>query len=564
MKLLLVSIVALTLTALLLMTYSRAPSTASAATFAAVSAGQAQSCALVASPGAVKCWGFNVGGQLGIGTASAPYTQSAVPLPVCASGVWNGSTCNGGSALTGVYAISSGSSADHHCATIAYLILECWGYNPSGQVGNGTTASPVVNPSVVQCQSTSSYCNSTYHFLAGIVSTAAGSRHTCALDAAGYVWCWGRNVEGQLGDGTTTTRNYATRVCATGSGQDCTNGTLLSSVTAIAAGHDFTCALTSSGGVKCWGRNVAGQLGDGTTTNRSLPVNVSGLTSGVASLTAGGEFACAVVSGGAKCWGYNGDGAIGDGTTTSRSTPVSVCASGAWNGSICNGGSALGGVSKISAGVGHACAVMTSSPYVKCWGSQAFGQLGNSVQSYSSYALNPVSWTVPSWGEPQPSALSAGGAHTCVIISSYAECWGWNLFGQLGNNSTDSTTTWIGHDTDKDGCTDAKELGPNHALGGQRDPTNFYDFFDTPDGSGVRDKIIDSADANRIAARYSATGNPSADPLTPPPPAPAYHAAFDRQDDPASSQAWDLIAGDGQILVADIVLLNGQSGDSCA
>jgi hypothetical protein len=127
-----------------------------------------------------------------------------------------------------------------------------------------------------------------------------------------------------------------------------------------------------------------------------------------------------------------------------------------------------------------------------------------------------------------------------------------------------STASWIGNDTDKDGCIDAYELGPEHALGGQRDPTNFYDFFDTPNDSGVRDKVVDSADANRISARYLSTGNPSADPLTTPPPAPTYHPAFDRQDDPASSQAWDLIVGNGQILVADIVLLNGQSGDSCA
>ena len=201
---------------------------------------------------------------------------------------------------------------------------------------------PVVNPGVVQCQSSSSYCNSTYHFLAGIVGTAAGSRHTCALDAGGYVWCWGRNAVGQLGDGTTTSRSYATRVCATGSGQDCANGTLLSGVTAIAVGKDFSCALMTSGGVKCWGLNSTYQLGDGTLTNRSLPVNVTGLSSGVASISAGDSHVCAVVSSAAKCWGYNDDGEIGDGTTTSRSAPTTVC------NSTCSG--SLSNVSKLTAG----------------------------------------------------------------------------------------------------------------------------------------------------------------------------------------------------------------------
>src|SRR4029077_16422237 len=98
-------------------------------------------------------------------------------------------------------------------------------------------------------------------------------------------------------------------------------------------------------------------------------------------------------------------------------------------------------------GDGHTCAAMTSAKYVKCWGSQYFGQLGNGVASTDS-ALNPVDWSVPSWADstkPQTTALSAGGAHTCAIISTYVECWGWNDYGQLGNNGvTGSTSTWIG------------------------------------------------------------------------------------------------------------------------
>jgi alpha-tubulin suppressor-like RCC1 family protein len=502
----------------------------------------------------VKCWGRNEEGQLGIGTYSAPYTLSSKPLPVCASGWWNGTTCNGGSAFTGVYAISAGSTASTTCGTIVYLIMECWGQNDFGQTGNAT-AVPMMNPGVVMCQSTSSYCNSTYHFLAGIVGMATGDFHTCALDAAGYVWCWGDNRAGQLGDGTTTRRIYATRVCATGSGQDCTNGTLLSGVAAIAIGKLFSCALTTGGGVKCWGTNSDGQLGDGTTTDRSLPVNVSSLTSGVASITAGNAHACAVVSSGAKCWGYNGDGELGDGTQTSESTPTTVCDSSPTN---CSG--SLSGVSKLSAGTGHTCAVRTSAPYVKCWGSQYFGQLGNGVQSFYSQ-LYPADWTPPNWSQAQPSALSAGAVETCAIISSYAECWGWNLFGQLGNGTTVDTTTWTTQDTDKDGCTDAQELGPNRGLGGQRDPTNFWDFFDTPNATNVRDKVVNSDDYSRISARYYTDGDATVDPLSLPPTT-GYHPAFDRTY--VGPNIWNLGPPDGHIRIDDLTNLNRQLGDSCA
>jgi len=143
---------------------------------------------------------------------------------------------------------------------------------------------------------------------------AAGDTHACAVTEDGAAKCWGHNYNGQLGDGTRTDRHKATVVRGLGSG-----------VVAIAAGGYHTCALTEAGRVKCWGDNIAGQVGDGTTTLRTTPVAVKGLESDVVAITAGIYHTCALtVAGAAMCWGSNFDGELGDGTTTRRPLPTLV------------------------------------------------------------------------------------------------------------------------------------------------------------------------------------------------------------------------------------------------
>jgi alpha-tubulin suppressor-like RCC1 family protein len=239
---------------------------------------------------------------------------------------------------------------------------------------------------------------------------ASGS-HTCTVSTAGGVKCWGDNFSGQLGNGTT--KDSTSPVAVSG---------LASGVATIAAGNSHTCAVLTTGTAKCWGYNGAGGpsagggLGNGTSKNASKPVTVSGLT-GASTITAGYEHTCAALTNGTvKCWGTNSSGQLGNGSTASRATkPVVV--------------SGLTGVVAVSAGFDHNCALLGDGS-VKCWGSNSYGQLGN--KSTASYSRKPV--TV--FGLSGAVAVTAGGDHSCALLGSGAvKCWGDNFFGQLGNNT---------------------------------------------------------------------------------------------------------------------------------
>ena len=336
-----------------------------------VSAGWGHTC--VTSSGAVKCWGDNYYGQLGDGT------NNTSNVPVNVSGLSSGAS-----------EISAGGW--HTCALTDSGAVKCWGDNGDGQLGDGTTTNRNVPIAVSGLSS-------------GIIAIAGGGDHTCALASSGAVKCWGDNEYGQLGDGTTVNRNVPVNVSGLSSG-----------IIAIAGGGAHTCALASSGAVKCWGDNEYGQLGDGTNNDSNISVNVSGLSSGIIAIAAGGEHTCALTSSGAlKCWGANGDGQLGNGRSN---VPVDVSG-------------LSSGIIAISAGGVHTCA-LTYSGAVKCWGFNWYGQLGDGTGGYWRNDSNvPVAVSGLSSGI---SAISAGWYHTCALTDSGAVgCWGRNNYGQLGD-----------------------------------------------------------------------------------------------------------------------------------
>jgi len=248
--------------------------------------------------------------------------------------------------------------------------------------------------------------------LSAQASITTGRNHTCALLGTGAAICWGSNLNSQLGDGTTTNRLTPTAVTG-----------LDSDVTAITGGTRHTCALLATGAVTCWGDNTDGQLGDGTTANRLTPTAVTGLDSDVTAITAGHNHTCALLATDAvHCWGYNGYGQLGDGTTANRLTPTAVTGLDS-------------GVTAISASRFHTCALLATGA-LTCWGWNGYGQLGDGT---TANRLTPTAVTGLS---SDVTAITAETFHTCALLATGAvRCWGYNGYGQLGDNSTANRAT---------------------------------------------------------------------------------------------------------------------------
>jgi alpha-tubulin suppressor-like RCC1 family protein len=391
-------------------TYGSTPTTVSGLISGAVAIGVGYGVmAALKDDGSVVTWGDNQYGQGGNGSrvalGSIPRAASAVTEKVVALGV-------------GYYT---------SCAITEKGSPQCWGNNYHGQLGDGTSVERLAPAAVTDLPAS------------GVAEVALGDDFGCARMTSGAVKCWGANAYGQVGDGSTTLRARAvdaagltagvaglamSRSAAFARRADGSTVTWGSGVTtptpspALGTGHSqvvtgdyHQCVLTSAGGVKCVGANNRGQLGNGSLLPSATLVDVTGLTSGVKSISARGQLSCAVTTGGgAKCWGDNASGILGNGSSSSLSTvPVDVSG-------------LTSGVDFVAAHSAYACAALVAGG-VMCWGNSSNGRLGNGVTSSSAQrtpiAVDNLTDRVTSLG------LGADRACGATSIGSVL-CWGRN------------------------------------------------------------------------------------------------------------------------------------------
>jgi alpha-tubulin suppressor-like RCC1 family protein len=342
------------------------------APFKQIISGLNHSCGLNEA-GQVKCWGYNQG-TLGNNGA----TDSGSPSDL---------------GLTGVKSISSGGY--HTCAITATDTVKCWGLNGDGQLGTGDLNSTLVPVDVVG--------------LTGVKAVATGRYHTCVITATDTVKCWGRGTSGELGNNMSVSSLTAVDVSG------------LVGVKSIVAGTSFNCAILATGAVACWGAGDYGQLGNGVAgatvpgSNSAVPIEVASLAN-AKMLSAGTAHACAITATNTvKCWGYNFDGQVGV-STLSPQEPISDVAG-------------LTAIKSISARQSNTC-VVTATDTVKCWGSNLSGLLGSGTSVAQSYL--PIDLV----GAANVQSLAVGGDHACLLLkTNSARCWGSNVYGNLGNTT---------------------------------------------------------------------------------------------------------------------------------
>ena len=338
----------------------------------AVQSGFLHTCALSVTK-AIYCWGENEYAQLGDGTA----IDRARPVKVHGGDLRFTAVAVGGS---------------HTCALSEEKAFFCWGKNDQGQLGNGDL---IDLPYPIKVAPPPPY--------PPFVQISAGSAHTCAVTDTGELYCWGNNRHGQLGDGTTEHRVSPTQV-----------PNLAEAITTVTAGDSHTCALSAAGNLFCWGINRFGQLGDGTTISRTVPIQVP-LTRTVQSVAAAGSHTCALLTDGAVyCWGDNSDGQLGDGDAEDRVTPTAVQG-------------ITEKVTFIGVGTNHSCASLLSGKLV-CWGDNSRGQLGDGTVSDRGTPAT-VQYAAGVF-----TTITGGIDHSCALTTNGGIlCWGDGGFGRVAH-----------------------------------------------------------------------------------------------------------------------------------
>ena len=342
----------------------------------------------------LKCWGSNLGGQIGDGSQDDRSAPVTIDLG------------DGRSAR----ALALGNY--HTCAILDDDSLWCWGFNYNGQLGDPDIVGTGLTPASIDLGEGRS-----------AKAIAAGNFHTCAILDDHSLKCWGSNNEGQVGDGTSTAIKNSPTSIALGAGR---------SAKAISAGDQHTCAVLDDDTLKCWGKNNSGQLGDGTTTKKNTPTLVDlGEGATAKKLSAGFEHTCAILNDYTlKCWGKNNRGQLGTNSADNENCGDDP------NFYACRKQPTLVGlgdarVFMAAAGSGFSCA-QTGNYALICWGVNNYGQLGDGTDD-SRTTLDTTSLL------PRGRSildLQTGDNHICARMEDNSLlCWGNNSSGQLGTGN---------------------------------------------------------------------------------------------------------------------------------
>ncbi len=372
-----------------------ATATARGAAGPAVSAGSAH-CQATRPDGSVWGWGMVRFGNLAEGSSGGHKECKKQPMQAKGPG--------GQGLLTGIVALSC--SVGTTCALRKDGTVLAWGLGIHGQLGNGTAKSSAVPVKVKG--------------LDKVVAVAAGHTHCIAARADGTVWTWGLNDRGQLGNGSTVKQSAVPVQVKSPDGKG-----VLGNVIAVAAGVGHCLALQKDGAVLAWGENVVGQLGDGTLTDRFLPVKVGGIKDAV-SVGAGYYHSLVACKDGSLWgWGYNVFGQLGDGTRVDRHRPVRA--------KNPDGKGFIADAARATGGSLHTLIIKKDGTLWAC-GSNHFGQLGDGkptgrkvlpVQVKGSHGKDVLKDVVD---------IGAGSVHSVAVTKDgTVYCWGDNYRGQIGN-----------------------------------------------------------------------------------------------------------------------------------
>ena len=333
--------------------------------------------------------------------------------------------------IPGVTDLSAGNSFS--LALLCDGTVWSWGSNASGQLGDGTTQDRATPVQVLDPTSPSG-------FLEDVAAIAAGTSHSLTLLADGTVLAWGDNQSGQLGDGTTIDSALPTSVV-----DPLDPSGLLQGVTAIAGGELHSVVLLSDNTVWTWGGNVSGQLGDGTMMDSLIPVQVSdpgdptGFLENVTAVSAGGRHTVAIiVNATVRAWGTNGSGELGDNRASGINSPIPVV--------VFDPTDPSGWLTNVDAiasspGAAHTIALIGGGT-VMAWGLNAEGQLGDGTTATRLTAVPVVDTGDPTGFLTGVSSLTAGAQHNASLKGDGTFwTWGWNSFGQLGDGTTTNKTT---------------------------------------------------------------------------------------------------------------------------